>query len=872
MNAKIYNPIPLIVSQAASDSSRFHMAKLGVPFPKGAVGSLERKTVVSSAGERLPTAVQTTAHWPDGSVKWGLVTFIAARTPAERSGYLLVDSEDVADSDVHSPVVLERSDEGIVVRENDTCYEFIASDRQIFPNVNSAGKPVWAASDIDISLRDRDGLPVFIEKTSTEVLRQDAISALIEVAGIARPAKHLEVKLAFRFEMVAGALLSVTVEIHNPQRAIHSEGIWDLGDPNSFFFKEFTLQVRRSGSDRITLIPESGADFYSFTGHDTAKLFQASSGGENWNSPTHVNSEGISCNQFCGYSLDIKDKDQAASGKRACPVVRFVRDGQGAFVVAIRDFWQNFPKSLVVSETCLAIGIFPAEHNDGHELQGGERKQHEIAFSFTDDLNSLNWMDASSTIKVEPAVLEKADVLGNPVGSIYAPYDDLLSDSLCEKNGLLAKREDQDEYGWRHYGDVVADHETLYHDGDNIFVSHYNNQYDPVYGFARQYLLTSDPRWYRLMDNLARHVLDIDIYRTIEDRAEYNHGLFWHTDHYLQAFTCSHRTYSKSHYASDWDCNKGGGPGPEHCYTTGLKLFYHLSGNEDAREAVLGLTNWIRFYYEGTGTVVERCKELLTSDRNNLLSVLKGHQVFRYRYPFNRGVGNYIRALIDSYELTLDQQYIAEAEAVIMNTFGASDDIDSRNLDDVEHTWFYTVFLQEVVRYLDVKRAMGSLDDAFCYARDALLYYARWMALNETPALESTKPLEYPNDTWIAQDIRKANILYAAYRYETNERELLRERAQEFRDYVTDSLSTSDTRHFSRIQIILMQNHGASSLMDQVARPYDEVSGLTSHSSLDKPCFYTRFSFIAYLVKSFWQVVRKFSLKREIAWVRARLG
>lgn len=122
--------------------------------------------------------------------------------------------------------------------------------------------------------------------------------------------------------------------------------------------------------------------------------------------------------------------------------------------------------------------------------------------------------------------------------------DELIAEGLNGNSNFFAKREVIDEFGWRNFGEIFADHETLYQaEGEPPFVSHYNNQYDPIYGFARQFTLTGDKRWYQLMDDLARHVVDIDIYHTEEDRAEYNNGLFWHTDHYLPTQTATHRTF-----------------------------------------------------------------------------------------------------------------------------------------------------------------------------------------------------------------------------------------------------------------------------------------------------------------------------------------
>ena len=55
-------------------------------------------------------------------------------------------------------------------------------------------------------------------------------------------------------------------------------------------------------------------------------------------------------------------------------------------------------------------------------------------------------------------------------------------------------------------------------------------------------------------DELAGHVTDIDIYHTSRDRAAYNGGYFWHTQHYQPAGTATHRAYSSARGSS------GGGP------------------------------------------------------------------------------------------------------------------------------------------------------------------------------------------------------------------------------------------------------------------------------------------------------------------------
>ena len=110
---------------------------------------------------------------------------------------------------------------------------------------------------------------------------------------------------------------------------------------------------------------------------------------------------------------------------------------------------------------------------------------------------------------------------------------------------LDARRASIDEYGWRNFGDLPADHEQTHYAGSNTIVSHYNNQFDMIFGGILQLASTGDLKWFDLLDPLARHVMDIDIYHTSEDRAAFNGGLFWHTDHYVDARSGTHRTYSR---------------------------------------------------------------------------------------------------------------------------------------------------------------------------------------------------------------------------------------------------------------------------------------------------------------------------------------
>jgi hypothetical protein len=118
------------------------------------------------------------------------------------------------------------------------------------------------------------------------------------------------------------------------------------------------------------------------------------------------------------------------------------------------------------------------------------------------------------------------------------------------------------------------------------------------------------------------------------------------------------------------------------------------------------------------------------------------------------------------------------------------------------------MFLQSLGRYLDYKIELGQLDAAYAYGRASLLHYARWMAGHERPYLERPEILEYPNETWAAQDMRKSEVFRYAARHATGgEHDRFRERAAFFFHDCVKRLSAFPTRTLAR-PVVLMLSFG----------------------------------------------------------------
>jgi hypothetical protein len=93
------------------------------------------------------------------------------------------------------------------------------------------------------------------------------------------------------------------------------------------------------------------------------------------------------------------------------------------------------------------------------------------------------------------------------------------------------------------------------------------------------------------------------------------------------------------------------------------------------------------------------------------------------------------------------------------------------------------------------------------YARASLLHYARWMAAHEYPYLEKPERLEFPTETWGAQEIRKSDAFYLAALYaDGDERARFIERGAFFFRTSVETLEQSATRSLARPVIVLLSS------------------------------------------------------------------
>lgn len=797
--------VPVTVRETAGIARRNEPVRVGLPLPRGLVSDGQSLGVYGPDASPLLCQCRALAHWPDGSVKWALLDALVAIGANEQVALTVKrrPSDKAAAADGFDGGRLQVTEEARCIRVDTGAARFsVASD--VFAPLQSVvinSVDVLAAAGSQLRLRAVDGadyVPV-IDAARVEESGPVRVALRLE-GGFARDGRRIPLRFLSRILFHADSTrVRMEIRIRNPQAARHPGGLWDLGDAGSLSFSDLSLRFfPRSGIKDLRWYAEHPRQSQR-SQERYFTLYQDSSGGENWDSPNHVDGSGRLTVAFPGYRVSAGPSQAGVpigAGRRASPGLQTNAD-TGWIAIGIEDFWQNFPKALRVADGVLSVGLFPSECDRGFELQGGEQKRHVVLLDFgtaaTD--SAIPAMQAPLTAQIDPVWIERSQAIAGFVAEAPADmkrYFDYVGAVVEGPNSFFAKREVIDEYGWRNYGDVYADHEAVRHRGSKPLVAHYNNQYDFVYASLVHHLRTGDVRWRRLMEDAARHTIDIDIYHTDADRPAYNRGLFWHTDHYMDAATCTHRTYSRRNAVGAY----GGGPSNEHNYTTGLLHYYYLTGDPEAAAAVRELADWVKGMDDGALTLLAFLDDGPTGAASQTAST-------DYHKP-GRGAGNSINALLDAHALTGERAYFAKAEELIRRCIHPRDEIAALKLDEPEYRWSYLVFLQVLGKYLDVKAEWGEHDYGFYYAQASLLHYADWMAHHEVPYRDVLHKVLIPTETWPAQDIRKCHVFHLAAQHAPAEsRARYREKAKFFFERCLDDVLSFETAFVTRPLVIL---------------------------------------------------------------------
>ncbi|NNE42886.1 MAG: hypothetical protein HKN12_01645, partial [Gemmatimonadetes bacterium] len=336
----------------------------GVPLERGRARHPE-SVGLRGPGGWLPLQAEATERWPDGTIRWLLLDFPAT---VDARGELDLEVVPEAGRDAPlppEPIHVNRTGRGFFV---DTGAAQFSVDPDAFLPLRSAR--VGGVERIDTAHSrwrcvDTDGGEWTPRVTECALETEGPLRTVIRIDGRMERAGAERSLLTFtsRLTFWSGcATVGVRMSVRNPRRAEHPGGHWELGDPGSVLLQDLSLRVGSFAAKRISWSVDPGSPPGSVDA-DTFELYQESSGGENWQSPVHVDRTGDVPMKQRGYRLHLGPETR--EGLRATPRVA-LHDGSGGVGITVRHFWENFPKAIEADRNAVTLRLFPHQFPGGH--------------------------------------------------------------------------------------------------------------------------------------------------------------------------------------------------------------------------------------------------------------------------------------------------------------------------------------------------------------------------------------------------------------------------------------------------------------------------------------------------------------------------
>ncbi len=471
------------LSICVSDTAGLHTRRGvtgGVPLPAGAAPAGSHFRLYGEDHQPVPCQIAILARWEDDSARWVLLDFQAEPPAHGTSRFQLVWGAGAAGPSPDVPVVVHE-ERGVTV----------ASGAVELATIDTALLRISERLDLQFVLTDQEGQRCVAQVESSTIETAGTLRSTLLLTGSFRtPAGGRVVGFRLRASVYAG-LPRVCLE---PQILIDAE------------------------QGMIQHIRDLSIEFVSRTPLHSAALGGAPgwTGSAARGSPVRL--------------LQVDDENyrlEGASGTGGqAPGWLEWDDGQGPVAVALRDFWQQWPKSLEVDGRAVRLGLFPRfeagtfahmgpwyKHDylfDGntYRLRQGQTRRWQIWVDLAGHGESLAQMANQPCL---PAA-DPVQALGTgqwgyvaPAGSPGMEDYDQWAERLFE--GYCRSIREQRDYGAMNWGDWWGERNCNWG----------NHEYDTPLHMLIQFARTGDPRYFIVAEQAARHYSEVDVVHFVND-------------------------------------------------------------------------------------------------------------------------------------------------------------------------------------------------------------------------------------------------------------------------------------------------------------------------------------------------------------------
>jgi len=534
----------------------------GVPIAEGVAPKNSVFIMSDEQGNSIPLQTSTLAQWKDGSTRWLLLDFQSKPFANGKLNYVLSLEKHVQTKEPNA-VVSQNAEEQLSVK-----YDNVAVSLADGVLLNIAER-----FDVIFSLTKDTGQFYNAVVESAEVETKGKLRSTLSLFGSFRTAAG---ERAFQFRLRASIYAGLSMMRIEPLILVDS----DKGILQRIREMKLTLKSR----NHVQSVRLGGSPGWEGEPTSAVKLLQYDDQ---------------------NYSL------QGAKGNGSqSPGWAEFNDGQNDIAVALRDFWQQWPKSLEASPDGLSIGLFPA-FSDGdyaqmvpwykyqylfdgncYQLRTGQARRWDIWLDMNGDGISLAKMANAPLIPVanpaqaiDTGVWDAIAPASSPKMDDYDAWAENLFNAYCHSIEV------QRDYGAMNWGDWFGERQ----------VNWGNHEYDTTNQILIQFARTGAPKYFYAADAAARHSSEVDtIHHVNDDLAQYFGGsrsypprpgmVHQHTVGHVSGFYSTERI-------CDLFVEKGVGNSPNpylcfdpfnlgHIWTQGLVRHYFLTGDRFLRETV----------------------------------------------------------------------------------------------------------------------------------------------------------------------------------------------------------------------------------------------------------------------------------------------
>lgn len=489
----------------------------GVPFPKGALGSPQNLRLLDARGREVPLQAETLAEWPDGSVKWVLLDFQAHSS--ENAAYALEYGSEVSRRAFPSALRVTQLGDSTTVTTGPLRFSINKRRFGLVESMSLHGRALISAAE-----------PATLEVAGADGNRYTSLGAAEEVVLEAAGPLRATVRVSGHYRAEGGrALMAYTVRLdaYAGQRFVRIRHTWgnDSGDEEFISIRSLRLRLpivaQGMSAERGWGVGEGPRESGVMAGAGTVQLRQ------------HTDDH---------YDVVLNGGGVKAKGRRADGWSEW-RDGARRVTLAVRDFWQTYPKDLTVTESGLELGICPPLRGDEYAVAKGTVDEHRLYYYLQGGLYKFRqgmsqtqdiWLEAAPESDSRQAAVRTqrepllalapprwyADTkalgeLAKPgTAGILANYDKAFALSFSE---YWKDRERDREYGMLNFGDWWGERG----------INWGNSEYDLQHALLMQFLRTGDVRYYAAGEQMEWHNRDVDTIQHHRDASRVG-GVYHH--------------------------------------------------------------------------------------------------------------------------------------------------------------------------------------------------------------------------------------------------------------------------------------------------------------------------------------------------------